>query len=82
VPKMIKKMADDEVKFKLAVSLHSAIDEVRTSIMPFNKNFPFSDLREALEYWYNKTKSRITYEYVIWKCNKDKREDVEALISF
>lgn len=40
VPKMIRKMADDEVKFKLAVSLHSAIDEVRTSIMPFNENFP------------------------------------------
>ena len=82
VPKMIKKMADDEVKFKLAVSLHSAIDEVRTSIMPFNKNFPLSDLREALQYWYNKTKSRITYEYVIWKGINDKREDVEALIRF
>ena len=38
VPKIIKKMADDEVKFKLAVSLHSAIDEVRTKIMPFNEN--------------------------------------------
>lgn len=50
VPKMIRKMADDEVKFKLAVSLHSAIDEVRTSIMPFNENFPLSELREALEY--------------------------------
>src|SRR5690606_21102178 len=56
VPKMIKKMADDEVKFGLAVSLHSAIDEVRTSIMPFNATFPLADLREALEYWYAKTK--------------------------
>lgn len=82
VPKIIKKMADDEVKFKLAVSLHSAIDEVRTSIMPFNKNFPLNDLREALEYWYNKTKSRITYEYVIWKGINDRKEDVEALIQF
>ena len=40
VPKMIKMMADEEVKFNLAVSLHSAIDEVRTSIMPFNATFP------------------------------------------
>ena len=56
VPKMIKKMADEDVKFNLAVSLHSAIDEVRTSIMPFNKTFPLKDLREALEYWYEKTK--------------------------
>ncbi|UOB18517.1 23S rRNA (adenine(2503)-C(2))-methyltransferase RlmN [Abyssalbus ytuae] len=82
VPKMIKKLADDDVKFKLAVSLHSAIDEVRTSIMPFNENFPLKDLREALEYWYSKTKSRITYEYVVWKGINDKKRDVEALIRF
>ena len=82
VPKMIKKMADDEVKFKLAVSLHSAIDEVRTSIMPFNATFPLSDLREALEYWYHKTKNRITYEYVVWDGINDRKEDVEALIQF
>ena len=55
VPKMIKKMADDEVKFHLAVSLHSALDEVRDQIMPFNKNFPLTDLRDSLEYWYEKT---------------------------
>ncbi len=82
IPKMIRKMADDEVKFKLAVSLHSAIDDVRTSIMPFNKNFPLKDLRESLAYWYDKTKSRITYEYVIWKGINDKEKDVEALIKF
>ncbi len=82
VPKMIKKMADDEVKFNLAVSLHSAIDEVRTSIMPFNATFPLSDLREALEYWYEKTKNRITYEYVVWKGINDTKEAVEALIQF
>ena len=82
VPKMIKKMADDDVKFKLAVSLHSAIDEVRTSIMPFNATFPLKDLREALVYWYSKTKNRITYEYVVWDGINDKKEDVEALIQF
>ena len=82
VPKMIKKMADENVKFKLAVSLHSAIDEVRTSIMPFNKTFPLSDLREALEYWYSKTKNRITYEYVVWNGINDTKKDVEALVKF
>jgi 23S rRNA (adenine2503-C2)-methyltransferase len=35
--KMIKKLADDDVKVKLAVSLHSAIDEIRSQIMPFSK---------------------------------------------
>ncbi|MFC5194703.1 23S rRNA (adenine(2503)-C(2))-methyltransferase RlmN [Bizionia hallyeonensis] len=82
VPKMIKKMADEKVKFKLAVSLHSAIDEVRTSIMPFNATFPLKDLREALEYWYARTKNRITYEYVVWKGINDQKKDVDALIEF
>lgn len=82
VPKMIKKMADDEVKFKLAVSLHSAIDEIRTSIMPFNASFPLKDLREALQYWYSKTKSRITYEYVVWDGINDTQNDANALVDF
>lgn len=82
VPKLIKKMADDAVKFKLAVSLHSAIDETRTSIMPFNATFTLSDLREALIYWYQKTKSRITYEYVVWQGINDKKKDVDALVEF
>ena len=82
IPKMIKKMADDEVKFKLAVSLHSAIDEVRARIMPFTSNFPLADLRESLEYWYQKTKSKITYEYVVWKGINDNKQAVDALVKF
>lgn len=82
VPKMIKKMADDEVKFNLAVSLHSAIDEVRTTIMPFNATFPLKDLKESLEYWYEKTKRKITYEYVVWDGINDRKEDIEALVRF
>lgn len=82
VPKMIRKMADEKVKFKLAVSLHSAIDEIRTSIMPFNATFTLKDLREALQYWYQQTKSRITYEYVIWEGINDSKKDVDALVDF
>lgn len=82
IPKMIKKMADDEVKFNLAVSLHSAIDEVRTSIMPFNETFPLDELRESLEYWYAKTKRKVTYEYVVWKGINDRKEDIQALVKF
>lgn len=82
VPKMIKKMADDEVKFNLAVSLHSARDEVRTRIMPFNETFPLKDLREALQYWYTKTKRQITYEYVVWDGVNDTIEDIQALVKF
>jgi 23S rRNA (adenine2503-C2)-methyltransferase len=82
VPKMIKKLADDEVKFKLAVSLHSAIDEIRFKIMPFTINFPLAELRESLEYWYYKTKSKITYEYVVWKDINDNKESIDALVKF
>ncbi|MCG2610727.1 23S rRNA (adenine(2503)-C(2))-methyltransferase RlmN [Flavobacterium sp. SM15] len=82
VSKMIKKMADDEVKFKLAVSLHSAIEEIRNDIMPFTKSFPLTELREALEYWYKKTKSKVTYEYVVWKGINDDKKSIDALVKF
>ncbi|AWM14073.1 23S rRNA (adenine(2503)-C(2))-methyltransferase RlmN [Flavobacterium sediminis] len=82
ISKMIKKMADDEVKFKLAVSLHSAVEEIRNEIMPFTKNFPLTDLREALEYWYKKTKSKVTYEYVVWRGINDDKRSIDALVKF
>ena len=82
VSKMIKKMADDAVKFNLAVSLHSAIEATRNEIMPFTKSFPLTELREALEYWYAKTKSKITYEYVVWKDINDDKASIDALVKF
>ena len=82
LPKMIKKMADDEVKFKLAVSLHSAVEEVRNEIMPFSKNFPLPELLQSLKYWYQKTKSKITFEYVVWKGINDTNKDIQALVKF
>jgi len=82
VPKMIKKLADDEVKFNLAVSLHSAIQETREQIMPFAKKFTLTDLKESLEYWYLKTNRRITYEYIVWKGINDSTADINALVKF
>ena len=82
VPKMIKMLADDGVKFNLAVSLHSAIQEVREQIMPFAKKFTLVDLRESLEYWYTKTNKMVTYEYVVWQGINDTEEAIMALIKF
>jgi len=82
VPKIIKKMADENVKFNLAVSLHSALDDVRTEIMPFNEQMPLAELKESLIYWYAKTKKRITYEYVVWDGINDRLEDIQALLTF
>jgi len=82
VAKMIKKMADDEVKFNLAVSLHSALNETRSSIMPINDTNPLEELADALRYWYQKTKSKVTYEYVVWKGINDTEEHARALLKF
>ena len=80
VPKIIKKIADEGVKFKIAVSLHSAIDKKRTTIMPFNDKMNLSELEKALKYWYNKTKKIITYEYIVWKGINDTDKDISALV--
>ena len=82
IPKMIKKLADDNVKFNLAVSLHSAIDEVRSKMMPINEKSNLADLLEALQYWYVKTNRQITFEYVIWKNINDKQKDIDALVKY
>ena len=82
VAKMIKKMADDAVKFNLAVSLHSALNETRSSIMPINDTNPLEELADALRYWYQKTKSKVTYEYVVWKGINDTEEHARALLKF
>lgn len=82
IAKMIKKIADDEVKFNLAVSLHAAIDETRTSIMPINETNSLEELGDALRHWYKKTKRKVTYEYVVWKGINDTEEHAKALLKF
>ena len=80
LPKMIRKLADDKVKFNLAVSLHSARDEVRAKIMPVNDVAPIDELRSSLEYWYAATKRKVTFEYVVWRDINDQPEDIRALV--
>lgn len=82
IAKMIMKMADDGVKFNLAVSLHSALNNVRSSIMPINETNSLEELAEALKYWYKKTKRKVTYEYVVWKGINDTEEHAKALLKF
>jgi len=82
IAKMIRKMADDEVKFNLAVSLHDAINETRSAIMPINDTNPLEDLADALRYWYTKRKRKVTYEYVVWKGINDTPEHAQALLKF
>ena len=80
ISKMIIKMSDDNIKFNLAVSLHSAVEETRNMIMPFSKSFPLDKLMNSLDYWYKKTKRKVTFEYLIWKGINDDLDHIEALV--
>jgi 23S rRNA (adenine2503-C2)-methyltransferase len=82
IPKMIKKLADENLKVNLALSLHSAIEETRNSIMPFSAKFSLEDIKESLLYWYSKTKRRITFEYIVWKGINDSVDDINALVNY
>ncbi|MDA9203879.1 23S rRNA (adenine(2503)-C(2))-methyltransferase RlmN [Flavobacteriaceae bacterium] len=82
IPKMIKKLADQNLKVNLALSLHSAVEKTRNQIMPFSTKFSLEDIKESLLYWYSKTKRRITFEYIVWKGINDTVEDVNALVSY
>lgn len=82
IPKMINKLADDDVKFNLAVSLHSAIDEKRSKVMPINEKNSLNELAESLQYWYQKTRRKVTFEYVVWKGINDTYEDAKALVEY
>ena len=82
IAKLIKKLGDDMVKFNLAISLHSAEDSKRSNLMPINNNINLNQLKEAVEYFYKKTKTRITYEYILLKNINDSINDAKKLLDF
>jgi 23S rRNA (adenine2503-C2)-methyltransferase len=82
IAKMIKKLGDDNVKFNLALSLHAANDEKRSKIMPINEQNSLEVLAEALKYFYEKTGTRITYEYIIFRDFNDGLADAKELAEF
>lgn len=82
IPKMIKQLADDEVKFNLAVSLHSAIDESRSRMMAINDKSNLAELAESLQYWNDKTNRKVTFEYVVWKNINDDEKHAKALAKY
>ena len=82
IAKMIKKLADDEVKFNLALSLHAANDEKRNKIMPINESNTLNALRDALNYFYQKTGNKITFEYILFYDFNDSLQDAKELYEF
>lgn len=82
IAKMIKQLGDDDVKFNLALSLHAATDAKRSEIMPINESNSLEALSEALVYFHEKTGSRVTFEYIIFKDFNDSLEDAKDLAAF
>jgi len=82
IAKMIKKLADDDVKFNLALSLHAANDEKRNKIMPINESNSLENLKEALQYFHSKTEKTVTYEYILFSNFNDTLQDAKELYEF
>ena len=82
IAKMIKKLGDDGVKFNLALSLHAANDVKRNQMMPINESNTLAALKEALQYFYQKTGNKITLEYIVFYHVNDTEDDARELWNF
>jgi 23S rRNA (adenine2503-C2)-methyltransferase len=80
VAKMIRQLGDDQVKFKLALSLHAANDAKRNEIMPINETNNLEALVDALNHFYTMTKNEITFEYILFKDFNDSLKDADELV--
>ncbi len=80
IAKMITQLGDDEVRFKLAISLHAATDAKRNEIMPINETNNLRALIVALNHFYKKTGNEITFEYILFKDFNDSLEDADDLV--
>lgn len=82
IPDKIRQLADDGARFNLAVSLHAAKENVRSSLMPVNKAYPLSRIAESLKYFVEKTGTRPTFEYLLLKDINDSPDDAKALAQY
>ena len=82
IAKMIRRLADDGFRAEFALSLHAANDRKRSEIMPINDTNNLQALRQALEYFYARTKTLVTYEYCVFDHFNDGVEDAIELAAF
>ena len=75
----IRKLADEPLQFRLAISLHGATDETRNKIMPVNRKFPLSELTAACDYYQAKKGRMITFEYILIAGVNDGLDQVKPL---
>jgi 23S rRNA (adenine2503-C2)-methyltransferase len=75
----IRKLADDPLQIRLAISLHGATDEVRNQIMPINRRYNLDKLLEACDYYSKRKKQRLTFEYILIDNVNDSPEQARRL---
>ena len=80
IAKMIHKLGEDKVRFNLALSLHAANDKKRNEIMPINETNNLEAIIEALDFYFSKTKNRISFEYIMFKEFNDTEQDAMELV--
>ena len=78
----IKRLEEQGKPINLAISLHAVKDELRTSLMPVNKGYPFVDLIAAAESYSRASGRQITYEYILLKNKNDSPQDAELLSNY
>jgi len=78
----IMRFADANCGVQLAISLHSANQQFRESIMPIAKKHPLAELVKALRYYHEKTSERITLEYLLMEDINDTLDDAQELAAF
>ena len=76
----IKALADQPLQIRLAISLHGATDEVRSQIMPVNRKYNLNTLLEACDYYADRKKQRISFEYILIEEVNDTKEQAHALV--
>lgn len=79
IAKMIRRLADDNPRVNLALSLHAADDAKRDTVMPINEQNNLGVLMDALAYFHETTGNRITYEYIAFDGFNDNPEDARNL---
>ena len=82
IPEGIRRLADNGVRFNLAISLHAAVNTTREQLMPVNKTYPLPELADAIQHFVRKTGIRPTFEYLLLKDVNDRLEDARALAVF
>ncbi len=82
IPRMIRKMAEDNPKWHFALSLHASTDEKRNLLVPFNEKHPLKEIVDALKFYVKQTGKRFTIEYILFKDVNDNLADARDLAVF